>query len=244
VYRGARVHQTKSHCFACKGKGSFKTDPRKLAAKRATARRNKQKTIQANIEAFRESNPDMFTELRNAYEVGHSNGFISSLADQLFTRGSLTDNQIAAWERGKDKLRTMQQERAAAEAAAPVVDLSPIAAMFERAAESGYKRPSYRAEGLVLSRASAHSRNPGALYVKDIETQDYLGKVVGGKFMGVRTAPANTLTQLQGIAADPTGAAVRFGQRTGVCACCGRKLTKHTSIERGIGPICADRWGL
>jgi hypothetical protein len=49
---------------------------------------------------------------------------------------------------------------------------------------------------------------------------------------------------LQVIAADPRGEAIRFGQRTGTCSCCGRELTKHASIEAGIGPICAQKWGL
>ena len=30
--------------------------------------------------------------------------------------------------------------------------------------------------------------------------------------------------------ADPKQAAIRYGQKTGRCSCCGRELTKHTSI--------------
>lgn len=44
---------------------------------------------------------------------------------------------------------------------------------------------------------------------------------------------------LNKIAADPKGMAVAYGQRTGTCGVCARTLTKATSIEAGIGPICA-----
>lgn len=30
---------------------------------------------------------------------------------------------------------------------------------------------------------------------------------------------------------------------TGVCCICGRELTNHASIDAGIGPICADKYG-
>ncbi len=35
--------------------------------------------------------------------------------------------------------------------------------------------------------------------------------------------------------------AEKFGKRFGVCMCCGRLLTNPESIERGIGPICAEK---
>lgn len=31
-----------------------------------------------------------------------------------------------------------------------------------------------------------------------------------------------------------------IGKETGICLVCGRKLTNPTSVENGIGPICAD----
>lgn len=49
---------------------------------------------------------------------------------------------------------------------------------------------------------------------------------------------------LEVMARDVTGAAKLYGQETGSCACCGRELTVKESIERGIGPICAERFGL
>ena len=36
--------------------------------------------------------------------------------------------------------------------------------------------------------------------------------------------------------------AAAYGQRTGVCCVCGRELTNESSIEAGIGPVCAGRF--
>ena len=127
-----------------------------------------------------------------------------------------------------------ETERGAAKQA---VDLSPIRAMFEKARETGHKEPTYRAAGLVISRAPDHGRNPGALYVKT-ENDDYLGKILGTEYTG-KPAPA-----LAAIAADPRGEAVRYGKRTGRCSCCGAELSNPKSIAAGIGPICATKWGL
>jgi len=35
-----------------------------------------------------------------------------------------------------------------------------------------------------------------------------------------------------------------FGRKTGVCIACGALLTDPVSIEAGIGPTCASKWGL
>jgi Family of unknown function (DUF6011) len=48
---------------------------------------------------------------------------------------------------------------------------------------------------------------------------------------------------LDAIAKDPAHAAEQFGLQIGQCGICGRGLTNDKSRERGIGPICAARWG-
>lgn len=35
-----------------------------------------------------------------------------------------------------------------------------------------------------------------------------------------------------------------IGQRTGTCCICSRELTHPVSVASGIGPVCADRWGI
>lgn len=41
----------------------------------------------------------------------------------------------------------------------------------------------------------------------------------------------------------PVKCAERFGLEIGECGICGRRLTNDESRKRGIGPICAGRWG-
>jgi hypothetical protein len=160
----------------------------------------------------------------------------SFAADMIRThcrKGGLSARQMEA-------ARSMAKILAAREAAAVKVDLTPIRVMFDRASTSGYKAPKYRAEGVEISKASAYGRNPGALYVRRLEDDRYMGKLVDDRYVGDQQA----IVALNAIAADPKGAAVRFGQKTGTCSCCGRELTNHTSIELGIGPICREKWGL
>jgi hypothetical protein len=142
------------------------------------------------------------------------------------------------------KVHEQKQAREAKQAKQHVtVDLQRIRDMFEAAVASGHRKPVYRAEGLIINRAPSNGTNPGALYVKAADTKDYLGKVMGVTFMPTRNG-GDAHTALALIAADPMAAAVRYGQRTGVCACCGRKLTNADSVTLGIGPICKTKWGL
>lgn len=233
-YRGRRVHQDKAHCFACRGKGYFLTSPEFRAKTRAKAYAAKRSAL----ETFQEAHETLLATLR---EYSSWNNFAADLWSQAQSK-PLTENQIAAAYRMVDKVEAGRAAKAAERAAAPKVevDLSPIRNMFETAVSGGYKKPVYRAEGLVLKRAPDHGRNPGALYVTDAESEEYLGKIVGTQYMGKGNAEAALLV----IAADPAGAAIKYGRRTGRCSCCGRELTKHASIDAGIGPICAEKWGL
>jgi len=122
------------------------------------------------------------------------------------------------------------------------IDLSPIHAMFGKAQEAGLKKLQYRAEGLVLSLAKPNSANPGAIYVKR-KSGAYLGKVVGQRFVAFGATDADKAA-LQTIARDPAEAATRYGKMTRECSCCGRELSDPASVEAGIGPVCATKWGL
>lgn len=164
---------------------------------------------------------------------------------------TITDNTFAAslvaqWDR-KGYLSDKQQywvNKIANEQNKPkeTVDLTPIKNMFQNARNNGYKRAKYRAEGIILSLAGNNSRNAGAIYVKDMEG-NYLGKVQDNLFHPVYMGD-KAIEPLKLIAENPLQAAVRYGQQTGQCACCGRELTNRESIDLGIGPICRAKWGL
>jgi hypothetical protein len=76
-----------------------------------------------------------------------------------------------------------------------------------------------------------------------VEDDQYLGKVQDGKFSRVRECDDATQAQVLEVASDPHNAAIAYGQRTGNCAICSRELTNHASIDLGIGPICAEKYG-
>jgi hypothetical protein len=48
---------------------------------------------------------------------------------------------------------------------------------------------------------------------------------------------------LTAIAENPGEYAKQYGLLIGKCGVCGRTLTNDESRERGIGPVCASRWG-
>ena len=187
-----------------------------------------------NKAKFNEANPGLIEALK---ELSSWNSFAASLVEQFSDRGSLSDKQTGAAIAMLMKVKANKSARAEA----PSVDLSNIVAIFDKAHEA-IKTPKFRFEDLVISRAPDSGANAGALYVK--VGGEYMGKVKEGKFFGIRFTPEDTLSKLKQIAESPLSAAVAYGRRTGACACCGRELTVHASIERGIGPICAERFGL
>lgn len=237
LYHGTRVHQHKKHCFACKGRGWFKTDPRKLKQQREQRAKKREELKLAAMAANKETG---LLEQFEQFDMLNWNQFARSMYDQHLSGKEWSEKQIVAAQNMVEKTRISREKRAAErDANAKTVDLQVIIDLFATAKTSGYKRPVYRAEGIIISMAPESGVNAGALYIKDADKQ-YLGKVVDGKYFGKDVANQ----PLAIIAEDPREAAIRYGQKTGTCACCGRGLTNHASIELGIGPICAEKWGL
>lgn len=71
----------------------------------------------------------------------------------------------------------------------------------------------------------------GWTFLRQINGEN-LSKVTGPKFHQVLTH----------ILANPLGAAKDYGKQTAHCGVCGIQLTDPDSIERGIGPICAQKY--
>jgi hypothetical protein len=208
-------------------------------ADRAKRLASKAAKLEKTRRLFREEHPGLIEFLA---ANTHWSGFFYSLYEGYQKYGSLTDKQIAAIRSAQAKMAARKADKAAQEAVKIAIDLSAIANMFDAAASSGLKRPRYRAEGLTITPAGAASANPGALYVKR-DTGEYAGKVVNGKFSPAYGAGDGIEAALIAIAADPKEAAIRWGRKTGSCSCCGRELTNHASVEAGVGPICAGKWG-
>ena len=180
------------------------------------------------------------TEIIDGLKAAASwSGFAASLVRTYTLRGDLTHSQWASADGMVAKLRA-NADRKNREGAD--IDASRIEALLATAAAGGLKAPKFRADGLTFSIAGAASRNAGAVYVKGGGV--YFGKISGGRFSPSRDAAAGTGEAVARIAADPTAAAVAYGRLTGSCACCGRTLSDPASVALGIGPICAERWGL
>lgn len=103
---------------------------------------------------------------------------------------------------------------------------------------------------LILKTAYKYGNNPGAVYINDSQTSEYLGKIIkdGSLFLRheVRTDEQRRieiLDMLATIELNPLETAIAYSRETGKCACCNRELTNAESIAAGIGPICRDKWG-
>jgi len=166
--------------------------------------------------------------------------FAVSLYEALQKWGGLTDRQLAAVDKciaGSVERKLARLDQAVT---APVVSVDKLEAAFTLAS-SNLKRPRLTIGGLTFSPAGATSKNPGAIYAKWGDT--YLGKMTGGKFLKSYGCNDEAEQKVLMVVADPEGEAIKHGKLTGSCAICSRKLTDAESTARGIGPVCAKRFG-
>jgi hypothetical protein len=172
--------------------------------------------------------------------------FAASMKVAVMRFADLTAGQAAA----VDKCIARDAERAAAPAAPvadTVIDQTAIRAVLAT-------RKKVTIAGFSFSIAGPGSRNHQAIYVKQAGV--YVGKVLlgGTQFMPSREFDMGQMGALRAIFAEP-GEAVRRDaadraarllanpELTIPCGCCGIMLTDPVSIARGIGPICAGKWG-
>lgn len=240
-----------SGCIECGQSGTVRANVKvqttgdEQRAKRRAAARKGAETRRNNLHKFWDDNKELLEEIGSATSWSE---FAKSLMQQASER-PWSEKQLAAATRMADKLKANRERKAQErKAAAPAMDLTVIEELFGNAMASGYKKPSYRAEGLYIK----PGKN-GALYVLNDDkyeegyygpTRVYEGKISEKRFFATRNTESTTEPALARIAADPLAVAIAYGRRTGRCACCGRELTKHSSIEAGIGPICQEKWGL
>jgi len=155
-----------------------------------------------------------------------SNEFAASLAGYMERTGGLTPRQIEAV-----KAKLTPSNGAAA------LDVSEIVTRFMAAMDKGIKTPRMRLDTFVFKQSKGE-----AIYVT--EESEYLGKVIGGKFLPTFACTNDQKERIIAAASNPAESAKAYGQRTGCCSICRRELTAIESIERFIGPICADKYGI
>ena len=237
-------------CFTCKGRGhrEYKNDAATRQRARDGAAARKVRAHEQAMAAFDAAHPDVrpYLAARAA-----SWPFAGDLLGKLEKYGSLTDGQILAVQKAMARDETRDAERAAAkaarDAAALVIDTTGVdrlKAAFDKAiaaaAEKGLRKyPRITINGVTISPAKPTSRNPGALYVKG---DDYLGKIDNGKFYPTRECTPELVAQVQAFMANPAEAAKVYGQTTGTCCICNATLRSEWKFK-GIGPICAEKFG-
>ncbi len=243
IYYGRSQHGTK--CFPCKGVGKFTYRTSREDRIKAKSQRDAAKVRKAATgwEAFSEANP-----AAAAWIVDRAPrfDFAAQMRAAVEKCGHLTDGQLAAVERLRIKDAERDAQRAAEkverEASAPVVDITKVVEAIRAAQGAGIKAPKLRLAGFRFSPAPAHGANAGAIYVKTA-SGDYLGKIAAGKFYRGRDCNQEQAAEIVAVAADPEAAAIAYGRKFGSCACCGRELSDPVSVARGIGPVCAGRFG-
>jgi hypothetical protein len=166
------------------------------------------------------------------------NPFASSLLDNLRIWGRLTDKQLMAVNNAINRAAIAKTKAETA----PALSVEPIEQAFAKAQAAGIARPKLRLGEFTFSPAPAAGKNPGAIYIKHSDGT-YLGKVAGSRLFTVSSVSGAVEQEIVGVAADPLNAAIAYGKKYGKCSVCARTLTDEASINRGIGPVCAERFG-
>lgn len=219
-------------CFKCSGSGSIS---QRAAKMHATKQANEQTAIETRaIWCNEHSDVLSWINANNA-----RNDFAASLARQFASRGSLTDNQVAAVRECLAKAaRRLEEQRAAVVNASPSVvgglDLSKLPEGFY-AVPNGDTRLKVR-----VKKPAAPSRWANFIFVSD-------GAAYGQARNYGRQAPGKAYTgdivpQLTIIAADPLAASQAYGKLTSRCGVCGRHLEDAESVAFGIGPVCRAKF--
>jgi hypothetical protein len=241
-------------CHTCKGTGkqTFKTAPEsraKAAGRRAVKRTNKAAKDAAWRDAHKAELVWLAATTERQQERAHKGAkvwdFPVELSEKLAQFGVLTYGQLEAVRKCMARDAERAKER---EAAAPtVVNTNKLADAFANArgaaaeAREGLKWLVLRLDTFTFTDARARGDWPAAIFVREGDTK--LGRIVAGKFLRSRDCDDATEARVLAAIADPAAAATAYGQRNGVCSCCGRELTNAESRKRGIGPICAEKYG-
>lgn len=248
-------------CFKCNSTGKLNA-PKALKMDTASVERRAQykqdkvadeQARVATIAKYRVDNAPVFQWLDTHSKYG--NPFAQSLLAYFNTNAYLTQGHITAVERNIAKVQTRKAEIQATVICAAGAGFDKLIQAFKTARENKLKYPKIRIANLIFSYAPDAGKNPGFLYVNDSKqtTVDaysgrdkkvYYGKISPrGEYFPDFKAPAEVKTLVEQIAANPLQAATAHGLKTGNCACCNRELTDPESIQRGIGPVCAEKFG-
>jgi uncharacterized protein DUF6011 len=249
-------HQNRP-CFGCKGTGKFqfKTSADYRAKARAKAdekRTEKHMQLQADTQAWIDAHKAEAewlvkeTSYQGAKPEDKRFSFPGDMLATLGKFGSLTEGQLAAVRKLMTRATQQTAERTSE------IDASRIAAAFDyaraKAADDGdfIRGLRIRFNGFSFS---PDRHNSAIIWINsdnllnDRGLPQALGKIESGRFIKFRSCSDEMRARIADVARDPGAAVKAHGLQFKYCACCGRELTNAESRERGVGPICAERYG-
>lgn len=259
-FRSKYTGRDVGECFTCGGAGVTTKNPRKpldmspeavarrqkAKAQREATKRGREADHQALVDDWKARNADMYQYLmRQVAEQTRISGFAQSLLAGLQQYGRPTDGQMNAVDNMMERARQWEAEKEAKrQAAALSAGIKDPEALDISGLQSGYYAVPDGDSRLKVAvrRPKEHSRWHGYIFVDD-------GAAYGARQNYGRQAPGRLYEgkirpQLRAIVANPKAAMQAYGQLTGVCGVCGRRLEDETSVKLGIGPICRMGWGL
>jgi hypothetical protein len=174
---------------------------------------------------------------------GGDRNFAESLVTFYQQKGRLSEKQQSFIPKLLEKAEAATKPKPTTQ----IENFEKIIEVFDVAKKAEHKKPKLRLGDLdykiVLSPAPDSGMNAGMIYVK--VNDEYKGKISRDGAWQVSGPQDEILLQKLGeFSLAPQEPARKFGFKTGTCCVCGRKLTDKISIANGIGPICAEGWGL
>jgi len=236
-------------CFKCKSTGrlTFKTSPEQRAQSRVYVEKRKVRNAQENWEGFVKDHPEVAEWLDRSVNFP----FAQSLKKGVLQYGQLTEPQLAAAYSCAAKYTKAVAHNKEAKANAKTVSTSKLEEAFAKASAKA-DRPGARGVWMKPLHLQSDSKVDlkftlgtnkwaGMIFVKADENK--LGHIQNGKFIRKFQCTDDQEAAVLDCCNDPLKAAIAYGKAWSSCAVCNRTLTNDESIERGIGPICAAKFG-
>jgi hypothetical protein len=215
---------------------TFKTSKEQREKSRAKSAEKKVNKAENNLSKFESENPEFAV-----WWTDSNFDFAISLKQAVMKWGDLTEGQYNAGKRCIEKFNATKLSREVVKSQSQSVDISKIEMAFEKGRLNKIKLRLLDGDNsFIFSRAPESGKNAGSVYV--VIDEQYLGKITGGKFIKSNSCSAILESSIINACIDPLQSAVAYGQRFGICSCCGRELTNQESIDLGIGPICHEKF--
>lgn len=176
----------------------------------------------------------LFSDVNDAKQYLLESLSNNSFAMSLVSRKKLTDKQIAwmhylATENVKETDQNQESDRG------EYYDL--VTKMYS--ASGACSKLQVRLPGITLSTVN-RGPNVGCIYI-------YENKVYVGKITHSGVLKGNVSEDVKNLLEDANDNLLQlakiYGHETGNCSICGRTLSDPLSVQMGIGPICAKRFG-